>query len=83
VGLVYANCFNMWIRGTSCLYYAVEMHNTEKQQAQPVIKVQERSFLSYILSLFTGKIFIGLALLGCLACLVLQYAMNYYLQRKQ
>ena len=58
IGLVYANCGNMFLRATSCLYY------TFQQQNGP-------SATMFFFSIITGKIFLGLVCLAVAGCSVL------------
>ena len=61
VGLVYGNCFNMFLRATSCIYY------TFKQYGKPPFSYTMRFFIS----IFTAPIYLGLVALALFGCTVL------------
>ena len=61
VGLVYANCANMLLRATSCVYFTFRQF--EKSGSEAVY---------FFVSIFTGKIFLGLVSLALAGCFVLQ-----------
>ena len=61
VGLVYANCVNMFLRATSCVYYT--FHQMGKSMNETVL---------FFLSIFTGKIYVGLVALAFFGCSILQ-----------
>ena len=61
VGLVYANCANMLLRATSCIYY------TFRQMGKSM-----NSSILFFFSIFAGKIYIGLVALAFLGCSILQ-----------
>ena len=67
VGLIYANCFNMFIRSFSCIYFADQHYKVEKGREVHLMGGLSQTLLFY-LKIFSGKIYLILTVLAFVAC---------------
>ena len=62
IGLVYANCANMLLRSIACLAYTFKQY--KKSSTETIL---------FFVSIFSGKIYLGLVALALGGCLILQH----------
>ena len=85
IGLVYANCFNMLARSSSCIYFAQQhllAETTGKLKSDMSFTQGVKKTVIFYFEVFSGKIYLGLTVLALIACKVLQLAVIPIVMKK-